>query len=321
MHIVCCTDHNFIMQSGTMMKSVSFNNPNTDISFHVVIDESVSQNDRSLLLQVINQEHCKLYFHVFDPKVLKKYPRIGIYGTHVSKATYYRLFLTTILPEDVDKVLYLDGDIIVRHPLAKLWNTDLTQYAVAAVMDSDAEDILKYNQLRYSPSYGYFNAGVLLINLKYWREHHSLDAFMDIIINHPERIRFHDQDVLNIAFHDNKLDLPLTYNVQTSFMFPPTDIRIDYYKYEKALIEAIKDPVVLHFSFIPKPWTKECRHPYKQDFFKYLALTPWKSYKVKTGLDKHMRLRKLLERLGVLSKLYETPFDEKWYHINSNENL
>ena len=72
---------------------------------------------------------------------------------------------------------------------------------------------------RYSPSLGYFNAGVLLVNLRYWRENNLSESFFEIINKYPERLRYHDQDVLNIVLKEIKLTLPLKYNVQHGYFF------------------------------------------------------------------------------------------------------
>ena len=131
-----------------------------------------------------------------------------------------------MLNSDIDKVLYLDSDIVVDKSLETLWNSNISNYAVGCVTDmSEAKH--DYNRLDFDPKLGYFNAGVLLINLKYWRDHHIIDEFVNIIINHPEMIEQHDQDVLNIVLCKNKFTLPLTYNVQNGFLFKPEYLELD----------------------------------------------------------------------------------------------
>lgn len=176
-HILCSTDKNYIMPTGVMMKSVSVNNADEDVCFHVIVDESVSWWQKQQLKNVL--KGCKRHhveFHVFDNSLLSIFPRIGeVKENYMTKATYYRLFVTKILSEDIDKVLYLDGDIVVDKSLKELWSTDLSGYGIAAVTDM-SENQHDYHRLGYEKSLGYFNAGVLLINLQYWREHNVTDS-------------------------------------------------------------------------------------------------------------------------------------------------
>ena len=111
----------------------------------------------------------------------------------------------------------MDGDIIVRHSLQPLWKTDLTGFALAAVLTGFSHDLQIYNRLKYASGLGYFNAGVLLISLDYWRVHHVAERFANIINARRNDITGHDQDVLNIAFCDKKILLPTKYNLTTSY--------------------------------------------------------------------------------------------------------
>lgn len=129
------------------------------------------------------------------------------------------LYLTEILPADIDKVIYLDGDILVVDKLVKLWNTSVENYAIAAVPDSYNNKIEHYNRLRYPQTLGYFNAGMLVVNLKYWREKQVLLKFFDYVKSNTERLRCHDQDVLNYLFKNSKLVLPIRYNVLNEYWF------------------------------------------------------------------------------------------------------
>ena len=162
------------------------------------------------------------------------------------------------------------------------------------------DDIRIYNRLQYSPSLGYFNAGVLLVNLRYWRENNLSESFFEIINKYPERLRYHDQDVLNIVLKEIKLTLPLKYNVQHGYFFKDPLISRAYWDEKE---KAINDPVILHYSG-SKPWFIEFEPPFKKDFAFYLNIS---------GLDKSFirhipmkarikaRFRSLLEKLGLIA--------------------
>lgn len=179
-------------------------------------------------------------------------------------------------------MLYLDGDMIVRHSLLPLWNTDITGCAVGVVCDYDSgmDRYNNYNRLKYSPHLGYFNAGMLLVNLKYWREHQVVNEFAEDIRHHSEDIRFHDQDVLNFVFRERKKEVSVKYNLQSGFLLKHP--YCDYEKNEQDIHEAIKDPVIVHFV-LSKPWyayNREPTHPFASTFFKYQNQTKWRGVRI-----------------------------------------
>ena len=134
--IVACTDKWFVMPTGVMMYSVCVNNPDVDIVFHVIHDDSVtSKNRRDLEKTVAEFKGKSIAFYHIDVTKFPCFPNVTT-DTPITQASYYRLMLSEILPKSIQKVLYLDGDIIVRHSLLPLWNTNLKDYAIGAVPDA-----------------------------------------------------------------------------------------------------------------------------------------------------------------------------------------
>ena len=297
MNIVCCTDHNFIMPCGIMMYSLCKNNPSHRIDFFVIIDESVTPSDKELLIQVTESyplSNCM--FCLIDGEKLNDLPRLDESNTkdYITKATYYRLFLQKILPESIDKVLYLDCDIICNGSIRELYSTDFEDN-IFATPDIAEGLIDRYNRLRYPQTQGYFNAGVLLINLKYWRENNVLNDFLDFITTHPDWIKLHDQDVLNKTFHDKKKHLPIKFNFQEGYLW--REALYDYWKYEKEVIEARNNPVIIHYTNI-KPWWNTCVHPMAFVFLDYKNETYWKDTPLTNKRPKEYLLVKVKHRIG-----------------------
>ena len=280
--IVACTDKWFVMPTGVMMYSVCVNNPDVDIVFHVFYDDSVtSKNRRDLEKTVAGFGGKSIAFYHVDLTKFPYFPDI-IMVAYVSQATYFRLMLSEILPETIHKVLYLDGDIIVRHSLLPLWNTDLKGYAVGAVPDIiEIEYSKEYSsRLNYPSQHGYFNSGVLLVNLEYWRKHRVVRDLLSYLQEHADILEYSDQDLLNALFYDKKVVLPIKYNLICGFMWSSS--QYDFGRYEKEIQEALKDPVIVHFTG-GKPWQQYSRlpqHPFSSTFFKYQGQTRWKGVKI-----------------------------------------
>lgn len=276
MDIVVSTDNNYVMPLCIMLESLIANN-SSEIIVHIIIDESVTDNSKHQIEKVIKKSPLsQVFFYLVREDLMDSYPGIGRFSRYISKASYYRLFVAELLPSAVDKVLYLDCDVIIRHPIQELWNTQIDDVAIGAVPDMFDGHISIFNRLMYPYQYGYFNAGVLLINLKYWREHDLSERFVSFIKNYSYRIQAHDQDVLNATLYAEKKRLPLTYNFQAGFLFESKYLSIDYQKYCDELESTIENPVVIHFTDSPKPWEKGCKNPYQKEFIYYLNVSPFK---------------------------------------------
>lgn len=182
-------------------------------------------------------------------------------------ATYNRLMMAELLPPHIDKVLYLDCDIVIEGSVRELFDTPLDGYAVAAVEEMGCSLPDVYERLGFDRSYGYFNAGVLLVNLAYWRRIDSVNLFFDYIAANYDRIKAHDQDVLNALFHDICLHINYKWNVEEAFYHHCVLKRLDF---DKELCRILRHPVVLHYTWKPKPWNPGCKHPFRIAYFRCL---------------------------------------------------
>ena len=311
MDVVFVTDDRFVKPTVVSMMSVYYNNRSEQLTFHVVVDDTVKDSDRYLLNSVIsaNDNETKLFIYDINIKedFTAKLPNLGKRVRH-TKAAYYRLFLCDTLPMNIGKVLYLDGDVIVRDNLASLWAIDIDNFAVACAPDGSEKDESIYKRLGVNKEEGYFNSGVCLINLDYWRANNVQTRFECFILNNSEKIRYWDQDVLNCVFRKEKLCLPLKYNVQTGYLLKKEFINMDYEKYEEELNEAISNPYIIHYIG-PKPWSPECYNPYKYLFYKYKEMTVLKDKqfleknKFMKALCRHI-IREFLTKTGLLKYKY-----------------
>lgn len=299
MDIVCATDNNFLLYLGVAICSVCENNRDQDIEFHIIVGEDVSEPGKSLLSEMVGRYGQRMSFYSINESVLKELP-VGKPGQppHISVAAYYRLFLSTILPETVNKVLYLDCDIINVSSLAPLWDTDIDDVAVAAAPDVfECYDSL-YDRLQYHSELGYFNSGVLLVNLRYWRENHLQEDFLEFWKQHPERVLYHDQDILNYVLKERKRVLHLKYNVQEPLLHVVNPLSE---KYQNEVEDALHNPVIMHFTTPAKPWVRGCRHPWKKEFFEYHRKSGLPKFKLagRQKISLYWRIRNFCMKFGI----------------------
>lgn len=292
MNILLSTDDNYVMPTGVLMTSIGETN-GCDVAYFIMTDSEFSDESRAALTRVASKYGNSISFYTITPEMTRSLP----FGRdnqphHVSIATYYRLFITELLPHDVHRILYLDGDVIVRKPLSDLWKTDLEGYSLGVVHDMDERKHCAVNRLPYSMEKGYFNAGVLFINLDYWRTNRCFESFKNFINENSNIIRFHDQDVLNSVFSDSCLYLPFSYNMQSGFLY-----REDFLQFDRKYVADINlykyDPCIVHYCAPDKPWHLECYHTFCKDWRKYFFMTEWRNIRLKGEEDRPTLSRKL----------------------------
>lgn len=281
--IVLASDDNFVQHCMVTMSSVLKNN--TDVHFYL-FTEGLKERNSSSLNSFVKSKGGQLTICTINSSVIKDFPMPKSGGEHISVATYYRLFVERFLPSEIQRVIYMDCDMVVRGSLSDLWETDLTGKAMGAVYQAcSAEAEKDLGRLNIPIDEGYFNAGLLLINLDYWRSHDVTNRLFAFIRMHSNLIKQHDQDVLNAVLYKEVKAISYTWNFLPLFInkfsrqFP---IKADY-------SITIEYPIVIHYVSVPKPWEYGCSNPYKNEYYKYLKMTPYYEFKPKFVLKKFIK--------------------------------
>ena len=307
MHILACTDHRFVIPTGVMIRSVCVNNKNIDIVFHVIVDDSVSYKDKSKISKVLGFNHKIHYYNVNVSSLNIKLP---VVAERFPVSIYYRLLMTRFLPQSIDKILYMDADIIVRGRLDDLWKINLNGKAFGAVLNqSNANNY--WERLNYDKNLGYINSGVLLVNLKYWREAHVTERFLKYIKDNSNVLIYPDQDVLNSVLKGERILLHERYNLQEAFLKKKwNDMAV---KNSKQMEEAIDNPCVVHYTGI-KPWQLGCNHPLKKLYYFYKEQTSWK-YNLSMEIRIFLNIKKFINHIRFIIDLRK---DENNQYRNVN---
>jgi lipopolysaccharide biosynthesis glycosyltransferase len=153
----------------------------------------------------------------------------------------------------------------------ELYSKDLHSFPVAAVPDPGLSQ--PRPDLGISEASSYFNAGVLLINLKEWKEQKISENAIDFILQSSQGLIWGDQDALNAAAKDKWCRLDSKYNL-TFFDIPPLLKKYDFPRY-------LEEKVIIHYTTQHKPWAKVCANRLRYLYEYYLALSPHASKKVK----------------------------------------
>ena len=192
------------------------------------------------------------------------------YGVYI----YYRLFAPVLLPKDIDRILYLDCDIIVDGDVSEMYFSEIK--VISAIVTTDFMSIQTGNpkRLGYDERHGYFNSGMMLINISYWREHDILQRSINYIKENSEILFLYDQDVLNYVLHDSKKFIGIEYNFFSLYITKMTFDSIDE-NTKRGVINC--KPRIIHF-IKPKPWTLfSYKFPLTRVWEKYCKVSLWSS--------------------------------------------
>lgn len=270
MHIVCTLDDHYLIPTAVLLTSLCENNKEEQLTIHIVANRLKEETQMELKTIVQEQYKQDIYFYFSDfNKIINRF-RLGNPEGHLSLAAFFRLFVSSILPKSIHKVIYLDGDIIIRKNISSLWNIDIEGYALAAVEDEGSVSHIKrglFSKLGLSPYSLYFNSGVLLINLEYWRQFNVEDRCLIFFEKHNFQLHHNDQDILNGVLYDEKKMISLSYNLSDNFYRKKRESRPDIWAEADSLL---LNPHILHFTRANKPWLKSCAHPMQYEYFKSL---------------------------------------------------
>ena len=247
---VCfCIDENYVCQLGAVLGSLVESNHQNNLDIYV-LSNGVAKASKSRLATVIDGvDKFSITFVDSQDENVQELEA----GGHISAATYIRFEVPSLLSK-LDKVLYLDADLVVADDLSEFWNVDVTNHYVAAVENPFFD---RYESLGMDAKQGYFNAGVLLMNLNRWRADDVKAKAIDFLkINKRDCLMF-DQDALNVVFKGLWLPVSLRWNLQTSYLrgrkrLPKLmgEIKAAYYH-----------PGIVHYSSSSKPWDILDPHP------------------------------------------------------------
>jgi lipopolysaccharide biosynthesis glycosyltransferase len=250
MNLLFTLNKKYIPQLIILLKSIFKTN---DGEFNIyIISKELDENDIKKIKKSINKEF-NITLIPFDDKLLVGSPTSKRYPLEI----YYRLFSAKVLPNDVDRVLYLDPDIVVINKLDELYNMDFEDnYFIGA---THVRNLLrKFNEIRVkapkdSP---YVNTGVLLINIKKLREEQEVDSVYKFIEKHKRKFTLPDQDVICGLYGDKvKLVNQYIYNLSDRIialnnLTSKEKIDLDWVK---------KNTVIIHYCGRNKPWKKKYR--------------------------------------------------------------
>lgn len=260
--VVLAANDGFVPYLSTMIESIlEHTNPNRGYDIIVLHRDISADNQQRIQLQAAAYPYCSIRF----ANVQGYFDSLKLFvNQHLSIETYYRLVVQDLMP-DYDKVLYLDSDMVTESDVAELYDTNIGECMIGAAKDIDIAGQVKTNskmkdyvenQIGLKNPFDYFQAGVLILNLKAFRATITADELLKIASE--KEWKCHDQDVLNHVCRGRVYYIPQRWNVVMNWkerdscreLFlkkAPADLYLEWQ-------EARKWPLIVHFAGYQKPW-------------------------------------------------------------------
>lgn len=251
-HILVTLDRNYLKVLSVMLYSLSQSDPEGVYTVYVV-NNTLTEEDFASLSALLPRTEL---VNVQVPEdLLQNAPVSDRYPTEM----YYRLFAARYLPQQLERILYLDPDLVVLHSLRSLYQIDFDGklFAAASHIESRTFRELNRRRLHLSEHAKYLNSGVMMMNLALLRKE-SPQTIIDYIQSHKATLLLPDQDVLNALYADRTVPLdPLVYNLGEKYLrlknlhLPPAEkLTLDWVRSNTAIV---------HYYGRNKPWKEHYR--------------------------------------------------------------
>ncbi|MEO6523065.1 MAG: glycosyltransferase family 8 protein [Mucilaginibacter sp.] len=274
--IVVVTDEHYVIMLAALLKSIEMNHKSGEhINVYVIADGVKKSSQKKIHASVDANMFTINWIKMED--TIPKGVKLPLDRTSYPVTIYLRLFIQYIVPEDTQKALFLDVDMIVLEDVSKLYNQELGDNIIGAVQDprlltfdNSWGGIMNYKELGFAPDTKYFNTGLLLINTQKWAEQSLDQKVIDCINDNIKFANYPDQYGFNVVMANKWLELDTRWNY-----FASGDL---------------KEPFLVHFiSRKPFYTTYEYNPKYKELFYQYLKLTEWRNAKPIGEVDRYFK--------------------------------
>ena len=274
-NILCIADENYAQHAAVMLCSLL--ETNKDKTFRVFLMTYTMQDETKRRLHEVVEGRGSQLTIIED-----RYENVGLESLKCDTGVkawnpimYLKLLIPQYVPQDVDRFLFLDVDIVVNHDIGELYHIDLQGHLMAACEDYEFCGVHK-SRLGFPDDELYVNSGVMVVDLQAWREKLRTQPMFEFLQERKDIIH-DDQDAFALYFRGQIILLPTNQWNATTFFFERRPRILP--KYLPKVETVRQNPYIIHFCEPIKPWFRECKHPYGKLYKKYLRMTPWKHYR------------------------------------------
>ena len=262
-HIIIPSSSYYVPYLSVLLTSVLCNKNAEDNLFFHILTEDITDEDKKWINLLKMYGSFKIEYIYPDIRIIAGIKKCV--SSYINNLCNYKLYLSTLFP-DLDKVIVLEGDMIVLGSFRELYETDTTNTPFCAVKDLWCGELEK--RFNLPDGYSYCNTGMFLANLDLWRSMNIEDEFKKIILSNNEKLLYPDQDIFNMAFCKCIKYLPAKWNFYGNVEYENKEEQEEIYK---NCIE--KSSGIIHYANPYKPWLSDTK--YSAYFWFYARKSPY----------------------------------------------
>lgn len=295
MNIAYACDDNYIAHTGISILSLFDSNQSVDEIAIYLISVNISEENITHIHNIVVKYKRKLIIIPF--KELCPNLRLSNVGRHI-ETVYAKLFFGNIA--NVDKIIYLDSDIIINGSLKEMWDIDLNDNYFG-LLKTVTKDYCEKLGLNISDPF--YNDGVAIVNSKKLRQDNVQENFLKFIDSFNGNPPVLSEGTINVVCRGKIMSIHPKFNFGSSFLMHSNKnlniISSEVLYYPAGIIdEARSNPIVIHYlaGWFKRPWEVECTHPFKDKYLEFKKKTIWNDEKLKD--------KKLPFKLFILKHIY-----------------
>ncbi len=271
--LACAFNEDFALPAAVALRSISKCwTPSTVLDVHI-IDSGVSRRSRSSIEESIVGSRMHLHWCPIDLSRFLDLPHFAGMKSQI----YHRFAIGEVVPKEVDRVVWLDMDVLVLRCLSELWEIDLKGQPIGAVQDMAIPRVCsplglsEFETLGLDPNMSYFNSGLMVLDMRLWRRQQAAVRLLRYVRETADRILHFDQHALNALYAGKWRALDPRWNVIASLSgrsFGGRHLSVE----SRKLLSS--PPWIAHFAGAFKPWRIPLRRPLFRQYREVLAQVP-----------------------------------------------
>ena len=259
MNVIVSANSRYMRYLYIMLLSLIESNSNEKITVYIM-QRDFTDRDKNIITKLVQSAGKSVIFLFVDEKIFSSFPTTEKFSIE----TYFRLIMAELLPQDIQKALYLDVDIIVQGSLKEFYEMNVDGYIAAVCQDAD-HPVLEDNKRELFKRKGdmrYFNAGVMLWNIELLRKEYDFNRFVEATKQLGYQLQYADQEILNYLLYDKVLYCDGNrYNYIVRGEIKASDLQMN-------------DALILHYAGC-NPWQNGQKNDLYQIWWKYAKITPF----------------------------------------------
>ncbi|MEO5600087.1 MAG: glycosyltransferase family 8 protein [Cyclobacteriaceae bacterium] len=265
-HIAVGFDENYLHPVYSLISSLIIHHRAGQVEIHA-LTQGITEKEKFNMTEFVGHSGNRISFYTLDRSLVSQF----VLTSQWTSAVYYRLFFTSLIPEKIQRLIYLDSDTVVTNSLWPLYNVAMDDFPVAAVFDNYVKTQPLINIFEEGE---YFNSGVMLIDVEKWKAQKISEQACEYLQQYPQNILFVDQCALNKVLRSKWKKLDFRFNLMYSCL--PEDLS------KKQMRGLVKNSVVVHYT-LQRPWHMLCKNRLRNLYFYYIKRAgviklPWLGY-------------------------------------------